>query len=102
MEENYNENNVEVLDNEETEVEEVSSGNSFNMGAAAIGAAVLGGLIAGGVTLAKKIKKKRAAAETDASAEKPEPKKAKKGLKIGKRRLVVIDERTPDEESEEE
>lgn len=88
--------NEEMTEVDELDTEEVGSGNSFNAGVAAVGAAVLGGLIFGGVKLAKKIKAKKEAKKTEDTGEEPVPEKPQKekGLRLGKKRLVVIDERT--------
>lgn len=104
MEENtVYDQNVEVLDENQDPEVEVGSGNSFNAGVAAIGAAVLGGLIAGGIALGKKIKKNKAAKTEAAEAEEPKPEAKTKGLKLGKKRIVLIDERSavPAEETAE-
>lgn len=94
MEENYNEN-VEVLENEETNMEEVSSGNEFNKG---LGLLIAGGLAAvGTITYAVMRRRKKKAAEKPEEEKEPEKTKTK-GLKLGHRRLVVIDERSNPEE----
>lgn len=94
-------NDVEVLDNDSVDLEECSSGNTFNKGVAAGAALLIGGLVAGGIAIRNKIKKKKEAkaAGTPEGAQQPEDKP--KGLRIGKKRLqiVTIDDRTQPEET---
>lgn len=103
------ENNIEVMNDtemmNEMDTEGVSSGNSFNAGVAAVGAAVLGGLVFGTVKVIKKIKAKKAArSDAGDTATEQEPKKDRKGLKLGKnKQVVIIDlrEQNPEKDSDE-
>lgn len=98
MEENTYVENNEVLENEQEELEEVSSGNEFNKG---LGLLIAGGVAAvGTITYAVMRRRKKKAAE---KPEEQEPEQKPKGLKLGHRRLVVIDERSnPDKDPAEE
>jgi len=90
----YEENedlDIEETDDEAPDLEEISSGNKFNAGVAAIGAVALGGAIFGTVKLVKKIKAKRAEKKAAAGGEQNPEKPAKeKGFKLGKNRKVVV------------
>ena len=106
MNEEIMNNEVEVNETTNT-LEEISSGNKFNYGIAAVGAAVLGGIVAGGIAIGKKIKAKKAAKSEAKDGEEPaaeeEKKPKEKGLKLGKnKKLVVIDRRPKKEDTEED
>lgn len=102
MENEINENLVPVDDVES--VDDVSSGNSFNKGVAALVAGGVIGAVLIGRTVIKKVKAKKAAkaGEDNANVEEEPKPKEKKGLRLGKNKtLVIIDKRDKAQKKEE-
>ena len=112
MEENIivmNDEELVPVEREES-VDDVSSGNGFSKGVAAVAAA---GVLALGVVIGRTIKKhkdkKAAVADGDKPAADEKPKPEKKGLRISKnKQIIIIDKRdqkkeeVPAEENDEE